>query len=218
MLINELRHTGLPPRTGSSLFAPLCRVAGSPLARALGHLMVGILVVGAVLSLSVGSEPHEEQTQQRFDQDSTRFRTAMQAQLALSRHQEPNTQSPHHKQDLLRWLNQERDLLLRVRVYEENRDFPMQLMFDSTSQIAAPSGPIWMHGISHRVDVGGRTLVAVLSPSAQSGMQAGSGFTAIARLLMVMVLGLALTFVLPQLAASIIKVFTTASPARPPER
>jgi len=153
-----------------------------------------------MLTLSTWSGPRAEQTQRRFDHDAIAFKVALQTQLVVSRQQ----------QTLIAWLGAQSDLPFRVRLFEENRDFPSQLVFDNQPGAAVPQGSIWQHGISQRFDIGGRTLSAVLSPARAEQAQSNGGLPEAAVLLLVMGLALALPFVLPQLASNAIDLFTAA--------
>jgi hypothetical protein len=206
MINNQPARFGCLPSADWHSLVQLSRQAGFALDVILGRMLLGVLICSALLSLSTWSGPRSEQTQRRFDQDATLFKIALQTQAATPR------QGDGH-QNLLSWLDAQSNLPLRVRLYEENHGFPAQLLFDSQPATAVPNGPVWMHGISHRIEMGGRTLTAVLSPPKAEQAEGGSGLSEVTVLLMVMGLALVFPFVLPALTMNIVNLLTaTHSP------
>jgi hypothetical protein len=206
MSINRSMHFGLPPSPDWNQLVRLSRFAGFALDVVLRRVLQAVAIVAGILCLFTWNGPREDQTLRRFDHDASAFKSALQSHLAQSRQRERDAQSPHHRQDLLNWLDRQSGLPLRVRLYEENKGFPAQLLFDSLPDAAAPSGPVWTHGISHRLVVNGRNLTADLSPLDLSRTDAAGNFGELALLLMMLGLSLLLSFALPQMIEAVVNL------------
>jgi hypothetical protein len=215
MVANQATHFGLLPSADWNQLVQLGRFAGFSFDALLRHLMTGLVIGAAMLCLSAWNGPRTEQTQRRFDQDAAAFKSLLQTQIALSRQFEPDAPGARHQQSLVAWLDQQAQMPLRVRLFEENRGFPSQLLFDSRPATAVPSGPIWRHGVSHRLDIGGRTLIAELSPlDSEQAARSGGSLSEATLLLLVMGFALVLPFVLPQLTLHVMNLLTATQAAR----